>query len=41
MHHDNTVWHTQIITFMAGAEAEQLLLESAPQRGDGDDRYPD
>ena len=36
--HDNAVWHGRIIAFMAGAEAEQLLL-GATLGGDGDDRY--
>jgi hypothetical protein len=36
--HDNAVWHARIMTFMAGAEAEVMLLGAA-QGGDGDDRY--
>jgi ATP-dependent Zn protease len=33
----DAVWHARIIAFMAGAEAEQVLL-GATQGGDGDDR---
>ena len=38
LRHDSAVWHARIIAFMAGAEAEQVLL-GATQGGDGDDRY--
>jgi ATP-dependent Zn protease len=36
--HDNAVWHARIISCMAGAEAEAVLLGST-EGGDGDDRY--
>jgi ATP-dependent Zn protease len=36
--HDNAVFHARIIAYMAGAEAEQVLL-GVTQGGDGDDRY--
>jgi ATP-dependent Zn protease len=36
--HDKAIWHARIITFMAGAEAEVVLLGAA-EGGDGDDRY--
>lgn len=36
---DKAVWHARIITLMAGAEAEKILLGQAPEMiGDGDDR---
>ncbi len=35
---ENAVWHARIISYMAGAEAEILIL-GATQGGDGDDRY--
>lgn len=35
---ENAVWHARIISYMAGAEAEILILGST-QGGDGDDRY--
>lgn len=38
LRHDNAVWHARIIAYMAGAEAEVVLL-SATQGGDRDDRY--
>jgi hypothetical protein len=34
----SAVWHSRIISFMAGAEGELLLL-GATRGGDGDDRY--
>lgn len=34
---DRAVWHARIITFMAGAEAEAVLLGRTPQ-GDGHDQ---
>jgi hypothetical protein len=34
----SAVWHSRIISFMAGTEGELVLL-GAPRVGDGDDRY--
>ena len=38
LRHENAVWHARIITYMAGAESEVVILGST-QGGDGDDRY--
>ncbi len=35
---ENAIWHARIMSFMAGAEGEVVLLGST-QCGDGDDRY--
>jgi len=37
---NKAIWHARIITLMAGAEAEKILLGQAPEMiGDGDDRH--
>jgi hypothetical protein len=35
----NAVWHARIITFMAGAEAQEVCRARGRALGDGDDQY--